>query len=104
MISRPPTVTPSSGSSSRRKPGRSSSGTLNVIPSSPPVRFDSCEARIAKNDATASVIIAKKIALTRSENKPIRKESTSDIESAATVPAAMAPQLGSIRVVAIAMP
>ena len=50
-------------------------------PSSPPVSQDSCEASIRKADATASVIIAKKIARTRSENRPIANDSASDSSS-----------------------
>ena len=38
---------------------------------------ESCEASTAKADATASVIMAKKIARTRSENRPITSASTS---------------------------
>ena len=41
-----------------RKPGDSSSGTLKVLPSSPPVKSDSCDASTANEDATASVIMA----------------------------------------------
>ena len=52
-------------------PGRSSSGTRKLRPSSPPVSHESCEASTAKADATASVIMAKKIVCTRSENSPI---------------------------------
>ena len=40
------------------KPGVSTSGTLKVTPSSPPVRSDSCEASTANEEATASVIMA----------------------------------------------
>ena len=56
-------------------PGRSSSGTRKLRPSSPPVSQESCEASTAKADATASVIMAKKIVCTRSENSPITSAS-----------------------------
>ena len=51
------------------KPGLSISGTRKERPSSPPVMSDSCAARMAKADATASVTMAKKMARTRSENQ-----------------------------------
>ena len=103
-MSLPPMTTPSTGSSSSLKPGRSSSGTRKLMPSSPPVRLDSCEARIAKNEATASVIIAKKIAFTRSENRPIRNDSASDARMASDAPSAIEAQLGSRRAIAMPMP
>ena len=45
-----------------------------------------CRASRTEAEATASVIIAKKIALTRSEARPISKESSSDTASAAPTP------------------
>jgi hypothetical protein len=55
---------------------------LKVRPSSPPVNSDSCEASVWKAAATASVIIEKKIARTRSENRPMANASTKDSASA----------------------
>src|SRR4051812_31605988 len=98
MMTLPPTATPKIGSSNKRNAGRSSSGTLNVMPSSPPVTSDSWEARIAKNDATASVTIAKKIALTRNENNPTRKDSTKEATTAPAAPARIEVQVGPNRV------
>ncbi len=74
------------------------------MPSSPPVTLESCDARMAKNEATASVIMAKKIAFTRNENRPIRNESESDSAIAATVPSAIALQPASSRDSAMATP
>ena len=54
---------------------------LKVRPSSPPVKSDSCEASVWNAEATASVIIAKKIARTRSENRPMASDSTSETAS-----------------------
>ena len=65
--------TPRIGVSSSCVPGESSSGSRKVMPSSPPVRSDSCDARMAKNDAIASVIIAKKIVRTRKREQPDRQ-------------------------------
>jgi hypothetical protein len=59
---------------------------------------------MAKKEATASVIMAKKIALTRSEKRPIRNESTSDTATAPAAPSAIAPQPTSMRESAIATP
>src|SRR4051794_13483443 len=97
-------LAPSQGPSRYRVDGASAEGTLKVSPSSPPVRSDSCDASDRKADATASVIIAKKIALTRRLNRPVTSESTSDTASAAATPSATAPQLGPSRVQAIATP
>jgi len=75
------------------KPGDSSSGTRKLRPSSPPVKSDNCEASVRKAEATASVIMAKKIAFTRSENRPMSSDSSSEIKSAQNTPTASAPQL-----------
>ena len=74
------------------------------MPSSPPVTLESWDARMAKNEATASVIMAKKIAFTRNENRPIRNESASDSAIAAAVPSAIALQPASSRDSAMATP
>ncbi|MCY1304789.1 hypothetical protein D9M70_545580 [compost metagenome] len=100
----PVSGTPSSSASPIEKPGRSISGTLKVSPSSPPVHSDSCDTSVANAVATASVIIAKKIARTRSENRPIRNASSAETASAPTAPTASAPHPGSIRDIAIATP
>ena len=84
--------------------GDSSSGTLKLRPSSPPVTSDSCEASVWKAEATASVIMAKKMALTRSENSPTASDSTNDSASAQSRPTASAAQVGPRWVVATAMP
>ena len=70
---RPVIAVPSTGRSMSVKPGRSISGTRNERPSSPPVMSESCAARMAKAEATASVTMAKKMARTRSENRPIEE-------------------------------
>jgi len=70
----------------RLNPGRRISGTRKVRPSSPPVSQLSCEARIANALATASVIMAKKIARTRSENRPITSASRTASTSPSNVP------------------
>ena len=77
-------MTPRNGVSDSSKLGDSSSGILKVRPSSPPVKSDSCEASVWKAAATASVIIEKKIARTRSENRPIGSASTNDSASDAS--------------------
>ena len=59
---------------------------------------------MAKKDATASVTMAKKIALTRSENNPTKKDSASDNIAAAAVPIPMESQSGPKRPIAIAIP
>ena len=64
---------PSTGMSISVKPGRSISGTRNERPSSPPVMSESCAARMAKAEATASVTMAKKMARTLSEKRPIEE-------------------------------
>jgi hypothetical protein len=84
--------------------GISSAGSLKLRPSSPPVRSDSCEASVWNAAATASVIMAKKMARTRSENSPTASDSTSDTASDAPSPIASASQVGPRRVVAMAMP
>ena len=90
---RPVTAMPSSGTSISVKPGRSISGTRNERPSSPPVMSESCAARMAKAEATASVTMAKKMARTRSENRPIRKASAMPATSAMARPASAAVQV-----------
>jgi hypothetical protein len=85
-------------------PGRSASGTLKLRPSSPPVKSDSCEASVRKAEATASVIIAKKIAFTRRLNRPMTSDSSSETTSAAAVPSSTAPQPGPSRVLAMETP
>ena len=57
---------------------------------------------MAKNEATASVIMAKKIAFTRREKSPMRNDRTSDSATAAAVPMAIELQLTSIRESAMA--
>ena len=85
-------------------PGSRAAGSLKVRPSSPPVKSESCEASVRKAEATASVIMAKKIAFTRRLNRPIRNESNAESTSAAKAPSASAPQVGPKRVLAMAMP
>ncbi|MOA38847.1 hypothetical protein D3C78_1605720 [compost metagenome] len=77
---------------------------MKVSPSSPPVHSDSCEARVWKADATASVIMAKKIARTRSENSPTASDSSRLSNSAQPMPSASADQLAPSRPAAIATP
>ena len=48
-----------------------------------------------KAEATASVIMAKKMARTRRENSPINSESTKDTPRAATTPSASTDQVGA---------
>ena len=86
------------------EPGDSTSGILKVRPSSPPVNSESCDASVWKAAATASVIMLKKIARTRSENSPIATASTSDSTSAMAMPLNSAPQPGPMRDDAIATP
>ena len=64
-------MTPNTGFSKGSNDGASHAGLRKVRPSSPPVSSLSCDASVWNPAATASVIIAKKIAFTRSENKPI---------------------------------
>ena len=104
MTKRPSIAAPRNGSAAYSVPGCSASGTLNVSPSSPPVKSDSCDARVKNADATASVIMAKKIALTRRLNRPIANESSAESESAPSVPRASALQVGPSRLLAMAMP
>ena len=93
------------GSSLSSNPGESSSGTLKLRPSSPPVKSDSCEASVRKAEATASVIMAKKIAFTRNENSPISSDSTTDTTSAHSTPSSSTPQeASSTELSAIATP
>ena len=85
-------------------PGCSSSGTRKLRPSSPPVSQESCEASTAKADATASVIMAKKIVCTRSENSPITSASSAASGSATSSPSPIASQRAPSENSAIAMP
>ena len=59
---------------------------------------------MAKNEATASVIMAKKIAFTRSENRPIRNDSTSESTTATAAPVRIAAQPTSMRESAMPTP
>src|SRR5918997_1022363 len=72
--------TPSTGSARSRKAGRSCGGSWNDRPSSPPVTVESWEARTATAEATASVIIEKKIALTRRDRRPMAAAGAADAE------------------------
>ena len=65
---------------------------------------DSCEASTAIAEATASVIMEKKIARTRREIRPMAAASTADKSSAATMPSPTEVQLGPSRVSATATP
>ena len=85
-------------------PGDKSSGTLKLKPSSPPVKSDNWEASVWKAAATASVIMAKKIARTRSENKPMAKEKASVTPKDSAKPKPMALQVGPHVFDEIAMP
>ncbi len=75
-------------------PGRSNSGSWKLRPSSPPVSHDNCEASTRKAEATAKVIIAKKIASTRNENSPIPSASSIASGRPTTAPVATAAQFG----------
>ena len=75
-----------------------------MIPSSPPVRFDNCEASTSATEATASVIIAKKIALTRSDKRPIAAATTMETASPASAPRSTASQPGPICLSEMAAP
>ncbi len=77
-------------------PGRSNSGSWKLRPSSPPVSHDSCDASTRNADATASVIIAKNIASTRNENRPMASASSIASGRPITTPVATAAQLGPI--------
>ena len=77
-MKRPSIDAPSSVSSNSSNDGCSTSGTWKLSPSSPPVNSDSCEASVWNAAATASVIIAKKIAFTRRLNSPIASASSAD--------------------------
>ncbi len=85
---------PKTGSESRRKAGRNCGGSWNERPSSPPVTVDICEARTAAADATASVIIEKKIARTRSDSRPMATARTAESINAAATPIATEVQVG----------
>jgi hypothetical protein len=84
--------------------GRRSSGRRKFSPSSPPVKSLSCEARVRQAEATASVIMAKKIALTRSEARPISSDSSSEAASAPARPMPTEPQPGPSLLLAMATP
>ena len=86
------------------KPGDKTSGTLKLSPSSPPVNSDSWDASVRNAEATANVIMAKKMARTRSEKSPINKASAKDTSKPPSRPAKSASQVGPNRVAAIAMP
>ncbi len=101
---RPSISTPSTSFSNGSKLGDSHSGSLKLSPSSPPVHSDSWEASVWNAAATASVIMAKKMARTRSENRPMASDSSSDTSSAAPRPSASAPQPAPMRDDAIATP
>ncbi len=64
----------------------------------------SCETPVWNALATASVIMAKKMALTRRLNRPMSSDSTSDTSNAATTPRPTAAQPSPSRVLAIATP
>jgi hypothetical protein len=64
------------------------------MPSSPPVKSESCEARIWKNAATARVIMAKKMARTRSERSPMASAIASVTTRHTAMPSARLPQVG----------
>ena len=104
MRKRPSIDAPRNGPLTYSVPGCSASGTLKVSPSSPPVISESCEASVRNAEATASVIMAKKIALTRRLNRPITNDSSAESASAPSAPMASASQVGPSRVVAMAMP
>src|SRR5574343_644739 len=95
---------PSQSSSIKENPGDSSSGTRKVRPSSPPVMSDSCDARVKNAEATAKVIMAKKMARTRSENNPINRDNINDKTSADATPTPMASQVGPMPLRATATP
>jgi len=59
---------------------------------------------VAKAAATASVIMAKKIAFTRRLASPTTSDSSSDTSSAQPMPTASAAQPGSMWLLAIATP
>ena len=101
---RPLTVTPSTGSLKSRKAGRSDGGSWNDNPSSPPVMPESCEASTSPAEATARVIIEKKIALTRSERSPMTAASNAERASAASSPIPTELQVGPSRSSAMATP
>jgi len=64
----------------------------------------SWEASTAKAEATASVIMAKKIARTRNEKRPMITARISEARSASAMPMPMAPQVALMPCMAIAMP
>ena len=90
--------------SPRRNAGVSSRGIWKFSPSSPPVRPESWLTSTANAEATASVIMAKKIARTRSEKSPITSASTVAATAPASVPVSSAPQPRPICVEASATP
>jgi len=84
--------------------GRSTSGSWKFRPSSPPVKSLSCEARVMKAEATASVIMAKKMAFTRRLARPMPRASTALRARAAMKPMPSDVQSDPSRVDAMAMP
>lgn len=104
MSTRPSTVTPSSGCSKSSNEGDNHSGVWKLTPSSPPVMWLSCEASVRKPDATASVIIAKKIAFTRRLKRPMASDSSSESNNAAPSPTSIELAPAPRRLLAIATP
>ena len=84
--------------------GPSHSGLRKVRPSSPPVKSLSCEARVWKAVATASVIMAKKMAFTRRLKSPINSDSKTETTTAPSSPSATAAQPAPSLSLAMAMP
>ena len=101
---RPLMTIPITGSSNSLNAGWNTCGILKVMPSSPPVHSDSCDIKVENAVATASVIMAKNTARTRSENKPITVARITESRMANPVPTASAVQPGSIRLDAMATP
>jgi len=95
---------PSTSVSKGSKDGLSQAGFLKFRPSSPPVNSLNCEARVWKAVATASVIMAKKMAFTRRLNRPINKASSSETTNATASPRPTAAQPGPMRSLAMATP
>ena len=77
---------------------------MKFRPSSPPVKSDNCEASVWNADATASVIMAKNIALTRNEKSPTASDSTKERPKAPAMPMAIASHVGPTREQAMATP
>ena len=68
------------------------------------MKADSWEASIWKNEATASVIMAKKIARTRSDSRPMANASARLNASAMLTPSAIFHQVGPSFAAAMATP